>query len=113
MLCEQPSMRCACCGSTDIVVITTWPDTTFATGWGVPTNRLSLDEITRALTLPLLPDPASLFGWYNIFRPAEPAQRPRAEWIAYGHRRPQARACRLDRGRWKRRRFVQSLRRRS
>lgn len=52
------------------------------------------------------------YGWWNTFRPEEPPTTPRTcrDRTAIPTR-PQARACSMDRKRWKRRRFLHSLRR--
>lgn len=110
----HPTMRCACCGSTDIVYITTWDSaTTYVAESPWVRERRQWEEMLGKLNFPTFDlDRGPQYGWYQLFQPwprltervANVSQAPR-------HRRAQARACRIDQRRWKRRRFLHSLRR--
>jgi hypothetical protein len=69
-----------------------------------------LSESIRTITLSVM-TPAPLFGWWNAYRPTIQARAVHLKPIPSRPWRAQARCCRADRRRWKRRRFVQSLRR--
>jgi hypothetical protein len=51
-----------------------------------------------------------LWGWWTAFYPPTPYRWTSSTPPHFACRRPQARACHLDRRRWKRRRFIHSLR---
>lgn len=79
-------------GSTTTIYITT--DSTWAINQDI--------EVLRV---------APLYGWWNTYRTARPEARMPMTVLPARPARPQARSCHIDRARWKRRRFLQALRR--
>lgn len=74
---------------------------------------LAATQITDfAATMRLL-SAGPAWGWWTAYYPPHPVLSPRPACKPTRPTRGQARACRLDARRWKRRRFVQRLRRRA
>jgi hypothetical protein len=110
----SPNYRCGNCGSTNIVVtMTTTIIGTGSTSWPVGIPIRVYDVAETYASVHSLKDDGPEWGWWAAYYPPHPIPRPRIERRGIRPVRAQARACRIDRGRWKRRRFVQRLRRRA
>lgn len=99
--------RCACCGSTNIVTVTYYADYSTTLPWPSDEFTKPFSELERTFYRKV-DDPE--WGWWTAYYPPHPVN-----WFTPAHRpiqlrRPQSRCCRIDRARWKRRRFVQRLR---
>lgn len=97
---DHGTMVCARCGSTNIIYVTN--------SWTETISEVARDFGRMKDDLARLPQ----FGWYQLFQQwPRLEERPRHVTQQLRPRRAQARACRIDRNRWKRRRFLHALRR--
>jgi hypothetical protein len=116
--CEDPAVSLDFYSTTPVVIVIATSNTT-PYGWDSEMRRLrnqiavvasSFSSFT--LTSRDESQRGPLYGWYQEFQPW-PRVHERARSVAQPLplRRPQARSCRIDQRRWKRRRFLHALRR--